>query len=165
MRKTVTITYPADPATVATMLADPAFQRGRVARLGQDGLDVDVVTRGEGFAVTVRGAVPADRLPSAARRFVRGPLSLTLTESWGEPGDGGRREGRLSAEIGGAPVHVAATGSMSSDDGARTTVVLDLSLDVTVPLVGRALEDRAMGHVDAVVADEQARATAWLASH
>ncbi|MCL3793154.1 DUF2505 domain-containing protein, partial [Actinomyces sp. 186855] len=109
--------------------------------------------------------VPADRLPSAARRLVRGPLSLTLTESWGEPGAGGRREGRVSAEVGGAPVRLAATGSMRSDDGARTTVVLDLSLDVTVPLVGRALEDRAMGYVDTVVTDEQERAAAWLAAH
>ena len=69
------------------------------------------------------------------------------------------------AKVAGAPVRVAARGSMRGDDGDRTTMVLDLALDVTVPLVGRALEERAMGYVDAVVADEQERAAAWLASH
>ena len=43
---------------------------------------------------------------------------------------------------------------------AGTVVALDLSLDVSVPFVGRALEDKALGYVEAVVADERRRAEA-----
>lgn len=34
-----------------------------------------------------------------------------------------------------------------------------------MPLVGKAIEEKAMGMVGRVVADEESRATAWLAEH
>ena len=42
---------------------------------------------------------------------------------------------------------------------------MDLELSVSVPLIGRTLEDKAMGMVGAVIADEEKRAAAWLAQH
>ena len=164
MRKTVSITYPAAPDVVATMLADPGFQRGRVAALGLEGVSVDVRERDGGFTATVSGTVPADRVPPAARRLVRTPLSFRVTESWGPAGAQARRDGGVKVDVSGAPVRAVARSTMRAND-AGTVVALDLSLDVSVPFVGRALEDKALGYVEAVVADERRRAEAWLASH
>ena len=46
-----------------------------------------------------------------------------------------------------------------------TTVTVDIDLQVSVPLVGKTIEEKAMGMVGRVVADEERRAAAWLAEH
>ncbi|WP_159626309.1 DUF2505 domain-containing protein [Actinomyces sp. zg296] len=164
MRKTVTITYPADPARVATMLADPEYQRGRVARLGSGTVTSEVTAQGDGFSATASGTVPADSLPSAARRLVRSGVSFTVTEAWGGPAEDGSRTGTLSIDAGGAPVRSSGALTMRPS-GGQTVVEVDLELKVTVPLVGRAIEDKAMSMAGRVIADEESRAATWLGSH
>ncbi|MBW3069240.1 MULTISPECIES: DUF2505 domain-containing protein [unclassified Actinomyces] len=165
MKKRVTITYPADPARVAAMLADPAYQRARFERLQLNDMSVDVAARGRGFVATTSGSVPPSRLPSAAARFVRSAVSFGLTESWTEPAADGSRTGSLEATVKGAPVKVGAAMSMGSGaDGESTSVVVDLDLSVSVPLVGRSVEEKALARVGRVVADEQRRGAAWLAN-
>ena len=160
MRKTLTITYPADPAKVAAMLADPEYQRGRVARLGSDTVTSEVTPAGDGFSATASGTVPADKLPSAARKLVRSGVSFTVTEAWGGPAE----DGSLSIDAGGAPVRSSGALAMRPS-GEQTIVEVDLELKVTVPLVGRAVEDKAMSMAGRVIADEESRAAAWLGSH
>ena len=50
-------------------------------------------------------------------------------------------------------------------EGETTRVDLDLDLRVHVPLVGPSLEERALGMLGQVLADEERRAIAWLAGH
>lgn len=82
MKKTITLTYPAGPERVAAMLADPDYQRKRAERADLSDAAIDVAVRGRGFVSTISGAVPPERLPSAAKRFVRSALSFNLSESW-----------------------------------------------------------------------------------
>ena len=42
---------------------------------------------------------------------------------------------------------------------------IELDLSVSVPIVGKSLEERAMARADRAIADEEARGTAWLAEH
>ena len=168
MRKTITITYPADPARTAQMLATPAYQEERVARAGLDDASVDVAQRGQGFVSTISGSVQPSQLPSVASRLVRSAVSFTVTESWGEPKEDGSRSGGYEVTVKGAPVKVSATSTMApaaESAGEATTVTVDVDLKVTVPLVGKAIEEKAMGMVGRVVADEERRAAAWLAEH
>jgi hypothetical protein avisC_13267 len=73
----------------------------------------------------------------------------------------------------GAPVKVTAISTMAaaaesteaSASTQGTTVTVDVDLNVTVPLLGKTIEEKAMGMVDRVVADEERRAVAWLAEH
>ena len=165
MRKTITITYPASPARVAAMLADPAYQKLRLERVRLTDAAVDVATRGQGFVTTITGAIPPSLLPSAAQRFIRSSVSFTLTESWGEPAEDGSRTGSLDVALKGAPVRTGATSALAPAGEEATTLTLDLNLEVTVPLMGGRIEERAMGAVDRVVADEERRAAQWLAQH
>ena len=77
MKKTISMTYPADPQRVATMLSDSDYQRGRIDRFGLEDATVDVAARGQGFVATIAGSVPPSRLPAAAKRFVRSTISFT----------------------------------------------------------------------------------------
>ena len=168
MRKTITITYPADPARTAQMLATPAYQEERVARAGLDDASVDVAQRGQGFVSTIAGSIQPSRLPAVASRLVRSAVSFTVAESWGEPKEDGSRSGGYDVAIKGAPVKVSATSTMApaaESAGEATTVTVDVDLKVTVPLVGKTIEEKAMGMVGRVVADEERRATAWLSEH
>ncbi|WP_128774084.1 DUF2505 domain-containing protein [Actinomyces oricola] len=164
MRKTATLTYPADPARVAAMLANTGYQHERVARLALEDASVDVEARGQGFVVTFSGLVPPSRLPAAASRFVRSAVRVLVTESWGEPAADGARSGSLEIAVKGAPVRAGATTSLRPE-GETTRVDLDLDLRVHVPLVGPSLEERALGMLGQALADEERRATAWLAGH
>ena len=164
MRKTITITYPASPVRTAQMLADPAYQEERVGRAGLNDASVDIAQRGQGFVSTISGTIQPSQLPSVASRLVRSAVSFTEAESWGEPKDDGSRSGGYDVTIKNAPVKVSATSTMSPA-GEATTVTVDVDLKVTVPLVGKTIEEKAMGMVGRVVADEERRATAWLAEH
>ena len=53
MKKTISMTYPADPQRVATMLSDSDYQRGRIDRFGLEDATVDVAARGQGFVATI----------------------------------------------------------------------------------------------------------------
>ncbi len=165
MRKIITITYPATPARTAQMLADPAYQEARVSRAGLDNASVDVAQRGQGFVATIAGSIQPSQPPSVASRFVRSAVSFSVAESWGEPKDDGSRSGGYDVTVKNAPVKVSATSTMSRPAGEATTVTVDVDLKVTVPLVGKTIEEKAMGMVGRVVADEERRATAWLAEH
>ena len=46
-----------------------------------------------------------------------------------------------------------------------TELTIEVDLSVSVPLVGHKIEEKAMSLTDRAVADEEARATAWLAEH
>ena len=164
MRKTITITYPASPARTAQMLADPAYQEERVGRAGLNDASVDVAQRGQGFVSTISGTIQPSQLPSVASRLVRSAVSFTVAESWGEPKDDGSRSGGYDVTIKNAPVKVSATSTMSPA-GEATTVTVDVDLKVTVPLVGKTIEEKAMSMVGRVVEDEERRATAWLSEH
>ncbi|WP_194948486.1 DUF2505 domain-containing protein [Actinomyces trachealis] len=161
MQSTQTITYPADADAVIAMLSDPVFQRGRIERFGPENLDCQVASQGEGFAATLSGAVPPSRLPAAASRFVRSAVAFTLTETWSGPAADGTRSGNLTVKVKGAPVKAAGTMRMVPGSGS-TTVELKLDLRVTVPLVGKSIEDKAMGQISRVVRDEERRAKEYL---
>ena len=168
MKKTVTISYPASPQRVAAMLADPQYLRQRLSRVGLKEAEVDVVPHGDGFVSTVSGDVPASRLPQAAKRFIGSAVGFTLNESWDAPGDDGSRSGTLEATVSGAPVRVGATSRLAPASGnpeQATTLTMEMELRVSVPLIGRTLEDKAMSMVGLVVADEEKRAAAWLTQH
>lgn len=161
MRTNLKINYPADVDAVVAMLSDPEFQRGRTARLKPENLDCQVAPAGEGFRAQVSGAVTPTRLPAVASKLIRSAVSFSVTETWSGPAADGGRTGDLAVSVKGAPVQVGGTMKMLPGQGS-TTVELDLDLRVTVPLVGKSLEEKAVGMAGHVVRDEERRAAAYL---
>lgn len=150
MRFTASIDYPADPATVAEMLADDAFVADKIRASRASEGSHEVVRDGAGFTVTTRRLMPAELVPEKFRSFVRGGIDVRTVEAWQAPAADGSRTATLALEIAGMPVKV--TGTMNLAPGGQGTVqTFDGDVKASVPLVGGTIERAAVGAVEKVV--------------
>lgn len=165
MKHTVTISYPASATKVAEMLASPEYIQGRFARVGMKDTPITATAEGEGFSTAATFSVDPSRLPSAAQRFIKGSINASLTETWSAPTADGSRTGSIAANITGVPLKVSASERLVPVSEESTNLELTVDFSVTIPLVGKKIEERALGFASRIVEDEESRGAAWLASH
>ncbi|QTE30213.1 DUF2505 domain-containing protein [Pengzhenrongella sicca] len=173
MRVHVQLRYPATVATVAAMLADPAYGHARVAASGAVAHHVDVVDAADGaFTVTTRRSMPTDQIPANFRAFVGTSLDVRQVEAW-EAGTT-TRHGTVVVEITGAPVRLTGTTTLApvpdaaSPDGAEpgaSLLTYDGDVKAGVPLFGAAIEEAAARAVRAALEAEQQAGSTWLGIH
>jgi hypothetical protein len=137
------IRYDASPATVATMLADPAFVDEKCAATGALEHTVDVEGDASGpFTVTTVRTMPTDTFPDVAKKFVGETIVLKQVDTWQAAGSDGGRDGTVRLKIAGAPVELTGTMTLRPDgDGTRQELLGDLK--AAVPLLGGKLEKAA----------------------
>lgn len=128
------LTYDAPLAEVAAMLADPTF-REEVSRQ-QKVLRHDVHLERTDAALTVRveQVRTADGMPSFARKIVGDEMAIVQEERWTSP-----ERGDVTVTIPGKPGDVTGTITLR-EDGATTTETVDLTVKVSIPLVGGKVE-------------------------
>lgn len=165
MRQTITLTYPGTPQAVSVMLADPDYYRARLEPLHLADPQVTVDEQDGDLTAVVSGHVAQQAVPAGARRFVRSGLDVVVRQRWQAPEPDGARTGELTVEVAGAPVSARARTRLAPSGTAATTVTVDLDLTVSVPLIGRSLESRALGMSERLVAVEERLAGRWLAEH
>lgn len=165
MKHIVTISYPASASKIADMLASPEYIQGRFARVGMKDTPITVTAEGEGFSTAATFSVDPSRLPSAAQRFIKGPINASLTETWSAPEADGARTGSIAFHVTGVPLKASASERLIAVSEEATTLELSVDFSVTIPLIGKKIEERALGFVSRIVEDEESRAAAWLASH
>ena len=176
MMHTVSLTYPASPATVSAMLADPAYQRSRLGSLADRAqMSVEASARPDGltsgFDTHISGEVPASSLPSIAQRFLSGSVGCDLREHWEESDEHGQRQGRWEIATTGIPVTASATALMrpatveQAPQAMGTVVEVQVDLTLNLPfLVRGAVESQIPTILARVVAREESLAASWLAS-
>lgn len=156
-------TYPADPAAVAQLFANPDFVDAKIAASGaRDSVKEVSGDPAAAFTVTTTRTLPAEVVPPQYRRFVSGGVTLTLTEAWAAPRGDGSRGGDLHLTIAGAPA--SATGTCSLDPAGEDGAVLAYEGEVTVsiPLFGAKVERAAVSALEHVMALEREVASSWL---
>ena len=131
--------YDAPLAAVAAMLADPAFreevcERQRVLRH-----DVRVDSSGDVLEVRVEQVQDAAGVPSFARKLIGDEITIVQEERWTRP-----EAGEVTMTIPGKPGDMRGTITLVERDGV-TTETVDLTVKVSIPLVG--------GKVEGLVAD------------
>ncbi|NLI18178.1 MAG: DUF2505 domain-containing protein [Actinomycetales bacterium] len=157
-----TVHYPADLATVARMLIDPAYMEYRISQLGVEVLEQTVTGDPAAPLFRVRAVIPPGLVPAAYRRFVPPRLVLTLVETW-HPQAGDRSPGgMMTVEFDGIPARASASFRL---DGVAAGSERHYAGEVSarIPLVGRKLEAAAVGAIQKVVRAEEAAARAYLA--
>lgn len=167
----MTLTYPADPATVAAMFADPEFtRRARFEGSGADAADVEAVDirterTGEAFTVTVEGPVPASVIPANLRSYVPGAVRMRGIDQWDAPAPDGSRHGTLEASLSGVPATISATQDLTAAPGdpASSVRTVRAVVAVKIPILGGAIERKAAEHVESVLRAEERASAAWLA--
>ncbi len=150
------LTYDADVATVAAMLADPAFRETVCARGRSLRHRVEVTPRAEQTTVVIDQTLPSTGVPSFARRIVGDEIQIVQTETW----HGHRAD--LAVAIPGKPGSVAGDITLT-EAGAGTVQRVSGDVSVKVPLVGGKLEKLIADILGSALRSEQRVGRAWLA--
>ncbi|MDN5558966.1 MAG: DUF2505 domain-containing protein [Ruaniaceae bacterium] len=162
MKFTTVATYPADAETIRALLIDPEFTKYRLAKAGVEASSIEASEDGNGQRLTIVVPISSDMVPANYRRFVPGSLSATITELW-HPVAGDRSPtGVMSAEFSGVPASARADFRLT-DTGEACERSFEGEVKVSIPLVGRAVEQKAVGMLESLVAAEARAAASFLA--
>lgn len=162
MEFTTVATYPADAETIRALLTDPEFTKYRLSQAGIEASSIEASESGAGQRLTIVVPISSDMVPANYRRFVPESLSATITELW-HPVAGDRSPtGVMSAEFSGVPVKACADFRLTSQ-GETCERSFEGEVKVSIPLVGRAIEQKAVGMLESLVAAEARAAAAFLA--
>lgn len=157
-----TAKYPAPLDEVLKMLTSEEFQRVRLADLPVKIKSVQINDGPKKSEVTVTTEIhakPADlNLPSMADKFIpRQGLTVAMTETWNIDSS----QSVLTFDTGGLPVKVSATSKLI-DEGDAVTRNVEGTVTVSVPIVGRKLEQRAVAEMGEIVRAEESAARKYL---
>ncbi|MBR6458595.1 MAG: DUF2505 domain-containing protein [Actinomycetaceae bacterium] len=131
------------PDAVAETLLSEELAEARMKSLGVS----DYSHKREGDVAVTDCRVGVDRLPDAARRFVKNGVHVTMTA---------RKSGHTvdySFDMHGLPAAVSLSQKLSSD-GDDTRVDVDGEVKVKVPIMGAKLEKKAAGYVLPIFKDD-----------
>ncbi len=157
MKFSFELSYDASPDEVHAMLADPAF-REKVCEKGH-AIEHDVAVTGEGedLTVVIGQTLPADNIPSFAKKVVGDRIRIVQTETWS-----GSQEAGLDVAMPGKPGQVTGSIQLASNGGGTTETVTG-DVKVSVPLVGGKLEKLIADLLGSALRNEQRVGRAWLA--
>lgn len=152
------LTYDAPLADVAAMLRDPEF-RERVCEY-QGVLRSTVAVEPDGPATRVRiDQVQAPKgIPSFATKLVGDEIQIVQEETWTS-----LERGRIELSIPGKPGDMKGTATLA-ESGGTTTETVDLTVKVSIPLVGGKLEGLIADLFLKALKAENAVGRDWLAS-
>lgn len=163
MRLSERIEFPADPRSVAAMLADPDAVTARIEGSGAPGPEVAVVGTAAGsFTVTSRRRLPTHDIPAAFRSFVGSELEIRQVDAWEEAADDGARLATTTVDITGTPVRFVGTTRLEPTGSGATTQSVEGTITVGLPLFADAVAEATAKALRAAIAAEAAAATAWL---
>lgn len=128
------LTYDAPMAEVASMLADASFREQVCEYQGVLRCLVSVDADDAGMEVTIDQVQAARGIPSFARKFVGDEINIVQQESWTTPD-----QGRVTVAIPGKPGEMSGTVRLT-ETGGVTTQTVDLTIKVSIPLVGGKIE-------------------------
>jgi hypothetical protein len=141
---------------VYAMLGDPAYREavGRYQHV-QD-FSCQITPAGDGMEVRLEQAHGTDRIPSFAQRLVGHEIRFVQQESWASPSSA-----EIHVSIPGKPGDMAGTMTLrqSGDDVVQQ---VDLTVKVSIPLVGGKVEDLVAGFLGRAFEAENKVGVKWL---
>lgn len=117
-------------------------------------------TAGAFTLITVR-ALPTDRVPDMAKKFVGSSVEVTQTEKWGVPDASGSRTATVDISVGGVPVSVR--GSEALDGNAEgTNFAIEAKVSSSIPFIGGKIASAAEPYLGKALNMQAAQVNAWL---
>ncbi|MGH3724024.1 MAG: DUF2505 domain-containing protein [Mycobacterium sp.] len=160
----LSVEYSAAVEQVHAAFADEAYWSERLADSGADTATLDSLkSDGGALEIVTTQVLRSDRLPGIVSQFHRGDLRIVRTEKW-SPITGGSSDGSVVGSIPGAPVTLAGTARLHTNDkGSRLD--LKLSVEVKIPLVGGKIEGFVGGKLMDLLSAEQRFTSEWITTH
>jgi Protein of unknown function (DUF2505) len=152
-----TLTYPRTTVDdVYAMLGDPAYRKAVGEYQHVQDFACDITPSGHGMDVRLEQAHGTDRIPSFAQRLVGHEIRFVQQESWTSPSSAD-----LHVTIPGKPGDMTGTISLTQA-GDDVTEQVDLSVKVSIPLVGGKVEDLIAGFLGKAFDAENKVGEKWL---
>ncbi|WP_353648831.1 DUF2505 domain-containing protein [Nakamurella sp. A5-74] len=153
--------YPAAPSAVMAKFADRAFLDGRLQAAG--GLEPSVNelsgSPAEGLILSMQQSIPASALPSMVASLIPGDPVTIRTEKWRAEGAGFLAD--FDVVIKGAPASLKGTMTLSPA-GTGSTLTVDGSASVPIPLFGGKIESVIVEQVEQLLVAEEKYTAAAL---
>lgn len=147
--------YNADIDQVVAMMRDPDYLRDVVIEAGATPSGVSI----DGDRMSIEAAMPA---PSKAQKFVGSTMTIRLHVSWALPNGAASTTGRLDVEACSMPASMKGTGVMRCVGPHETQVNYDADFSISVPLIGRSLEQAAAPYIRRVIDTQQIVGSRYL---
>lgn len=151
-----TLSYDAPPDQVFEMLADPAFREQVSEALDVVSATIGVERTGEGFVFTNDHVQRTTDLPAIARKITGDTTRVIQVEEWPDP-----QGGSVEIDSPGKPSRISGTVALVPE-GEGTSEVVELDLQVKVPVVGGKLERLLADQIREALVVEQRVGAAWL---
>ncbi len=162
MKLTHQMTYDAPAPTVYAMLTDPVFQDRRAQAGKPVEADASVTTTDDGGSEINVNRLLAVELPGMLQKLVGDNIRIKETQTWlAAPTDAMNRDGRIAVRIAGQGGGVDGTLRMTST-ASETTVDVDATIKVNVPLVGGKIESYVAEMLVKFLNKEEELGRAWL---
>lgn len=146
-----------DPATVYAMMITKEYLEKVCEASHAQAHEVSVT----GSSTQTSRTLPA---PAVAARFTGPTLTVVEDIAWGEPSADGTRVGALSMTVPGQPLSMKGTMTIAPG-GAGTVLTLKSELKVSIPLLGKKMEQGAAPAITSGFRTHQSVGSAWIASH
>ena len=157
--------YQASVEQVHQALRDERYWLARLADSGADETRLEAFDLGHdgGVDVVTTQVLHANRLPGVIHQFHRGDLEIRRAETWTGIAEG-KAEATVAGSVVGAPVSLICDGELSRSD-TQSRLVFRATVEVSVPLVGRKLENFIGSQLEQLLIAEQRFTTAWIAGN
>ncbi|MDO5492835.1 MAG: DUF2505 domain-containing protein [Nesterenkonia sp.] len=115
----------------------------------------------EAFTITSEQAMSADKLPDIAQKFLKGQVTVTITEEWSTPDEDGSRRSDMTVKIHSAPVSAEATQNLHAR-GEETRATVRGEVNTSIPLIGKKLKSAAEPYMRRFVELQSREVDAWI---
>ncbi|MDR4533588.1 DUF2505 domain-containing protein [Glutamicibacter sp. PS] len=113
------------------------------------------------FTLTSVRAMPTDRVPDIARKFVGESINVTQVESWSAPDAQGNRSAEVKISVAGVPVNVNGTERLIAA-GDSTEFAIDAQVSSSIPFIGGKLASAAEPYLGKALNLQASQVSAWL---
>jgi hypothetical protein len=146
----------ATTAQVHEMLADPAFREKVCEEQGVLRHSVRIEAGGTGMQVEIDQVQAAHGIPGFAKKFVGDEIHIVQAERWSSP-----EQGDVHVSIPGKPGEMKGTATLA-EDAEGTTETVDLTVSVSIPLVGGKIEGLIADMLSKALRAEHRVGVGWL---
>ena len=145
------------------MFVDPRSHIAKFTEMGHREIEiVECEATDDRIHLVIERLVDAD-IPPFARRVFQPTSRVRSVDDWVR-NDDGTCDGTFDLEFKGAPVESSGTTQLSCD-GSLTRYVIDVEVDVRVPVIGRRVSPIARGILEQQLTAEFRLADEWLSTH
>ena len=155
-----TANYAYSTAAVRAALANEQYWKDRIAEVGGPGARLESFekTGEDQLRVSTVHTIPAEELPSAITSVRPGGLIIPRTETYNG------LSGIFEAHVQDAPATARGTVTLEGDQ-SHSRVVMEGSVEVTIPLFGKKIEKAVAERLQELLTNEAEFTGTWIANH